>query len=95
MRVLAARDLFAVEQHVRDRVEPRDDEVDGRVRERLVGVDVKGALERPDLLCDVAVLPLIEAVKFFDRACKKGEEKREMKRVREKKRERRKKEDGL
>ena len=66
VRVLAARDLLAVEEHVRDRVEPREDEVDGRVRERRRGVDIKGALERPDLLGDVAVLALVEAVLRVD-----------------------------
>ena len=62
VRVLAARDLLAVEQHVRDRVEPRDDEVDGGLREGRRGIDIKGALKGPDLLGDVAVLALVEAV---------------------------------
>ena len=62
MRVLAARDLLSVEQHVRDGVEPRDDEVDGRLRQSGCSVDVEGALERPDLLGDGAVLALVEPV---------------------------------
>ena len=64
MRVLAARDLLAVEQHVRNRVEARDDEVDGGLSESGCRVDVKGALERPDLLGDVSVLALVEAVGY-------------------------------
>lgn len=62
VRVLAARDLLSVEQHVRDRVEARDDEVDGGLSEGGCRVDDEGALERPDLLGDVAVLALVEAV---------------------------------
>ena len=77
MRVLAARDLLSVEQHVRDGVEPRDDEVDGRLRQSGCSVDVEGALERPDLLGDVAVLALVESVglrsRERERACKTGE----------------------
>ena len=81
MRVLAARDLLAVEDDVRDRVEPRDDEVDGGLRERRRGVDIKGALKGPDLLRDEAVLALVEAVVgwgVLDRACacQEGGEKR-------------------